>query len=90
MNDKHTHHPAIVTRLKRASGHLQKVIAMIEADEPCEQAAQQLQAVVNAIATAKREFVADHIEHCLDVQEGMTTRDMRTTVEEIKAMAKYL
>ncbi|MBF0180093.1 MAG: metal-sensing transcriptional repressor [Magnetococcales bacterium] len=90
MNDKHTHHPAIVTRLKRASGHLQKVIAMIETNEPCDKAAQQLQAVANAIATAKREFVADHIEHCLDVREGMTTRDILATVQEIKAMAKYL
>ncbi|MBF0308787.1 MAG: metal-sensing transcriptional repressor [Magnetococcales bacterium] len=88
--DKHAGHPEIVTRLKRASGHLIKVIAMIETGEPCEKVAQQLQAVSNALVSAKREYVSDHIEHCLDIREEMTTRDLIGQVKALKTMAKYL
>lgn len=88
--NKHACHPEIVTRLKRASGHLTKVIAMIEAGEPCENVAQQLQAVTSALATAKRQYVVDHIENCLDIQDGMAMRDVVGQVKELKAMAKYL
>jgi uncharacterized protein len=87
---KHACHPEIVTRLKRASGHLNKVIAMIEASEGCENVAQQLQAVTNALATAKRQYVTDHIENCLDVEEEMTLRDIAMQLKELKAMTKYL
>jgi DNA-binding FrmR family transcriptional regulator len=87
---QHTSHPAIVMRLKRASGHLTKVIAMIEAGEGCENVAQQLQAVTSALATAKRQYVTDHIENCLDIEEGMTLRDIAAQVKALKAMTKYL
>jgi DNA-binding FrmR family transcriptional regulator len=37
MAEKHLHavHPAVVKRLKRASGHLQNVISMMEDQRPC-------------------------------------------------------
>ena len=60
--NQHARHPEILLRLKRASGHLTKVIAMIEAEESCERVAQQLQAVTSALLTAKRNYVTDHIE----------------------------
>ncbi|MBF0190214.1 MAG: metal-sensing transcriptional repressor [Magnetococcales bacterium] len=88
--DKHTHHPEIVSRLKRASGHLVKVIAMIESGQECEAVAQQLQAVSNALVTAKRQYVSDHIEHCLDVQDDMSMRDVVAQVKAMKVMTKYL
>lgn len=87
---KHASHTEIQMRLKRASGHLTKVIAMIEAGEACEKVAQQLQAVTSALVTAKRQYVTDHIENCLDVQEGMTSRDIADQLKELKAMTKYL
>ncbi|MBF0402294.1 MAG: metal-sensing transcriptional repressor [Magnetococcales bacterium] len=86
----HTCHPEIVTRLKRAAGHLNKVIAMIEAGEACEKVAQQLQAVTNALSTAKRQYVTDHIDNCLDVQEDMTMREVTEQLKALKSMAKYL
>jgi DNA-binding FrmR family transcriptional regulator len=88
--DTHACHPEIAARLKRVSGHLLKVIAMIEAGESCAQVAQQLQAVSNALLAAKRLYVTNHIEHCLDVQEGMTMRDIAQQVKDLKAMTKYL
>lgn len=86
----HTCHPEIASRLKRASGHLLKVIAMIETGKPCEEVAQQLQAVTNALTAAKRQYVTDHIEHCLELQEGMTLHDLTDQVKALKAMTKYL
>jgi hypothetical protein NreA len=63
---------------------------MIEAGEVCGDVAQQLQAVTNALAAAKRQYVTDHIEHCLDVQEGMAFSDVAAQVKELKAISKYL
>lgn len=89
----HTHHathPAIIKRLKRANGHLLSVIAMIEAERPCNDIAQQLHAVEKAITQAKRTLIQDHIDHCLDVAStGLGNDEMRATAE-FKAITKYL
>ena len=81
----HASHPDIVKRLRRAEGHLRSVIAMIEAERPCVDLAQQLHAVEAAVTNAKRELIHDHIEHCLT--DGEATR---TDLKEIKQLAKYL
>ena len=65
MKPKHESHPKISVRLRRAAGHLNAIIAMIEADRECVDVAQQLQAVEKAVGNAKRELIHDHIEHCL-------------------------
>ena len=62
---KHTSHPEIVIRLKRAEGHLRSIITMIEVERSCIELAQQLHAVERAIANAKSELIHDHIDHCL-------------------------
>ena len=56
MDTPHTHetHPEIVKRLKRAGGHLNSIIEMIEAGRPCLDLAQQLHAVEKAVYQAKR------------------------------------
>ena len=48
MPDDHPH-AAIARRLKRANGHLETIVEMIEQGKPCAQIAQQLQAVESAI-----------------------------------------
>ncbi len=40
----HQSHPEIVKRLRRAEGHLRRVIAMVEEGRPCLDLAQQLHA----------------------------------------------
>lgn len=62
----HTEHPDVIKRLKRAAGHLQSIIVMLEEDRHCLDIAQQLQAVENAIGNAKKVLVHDHIDHCLE------------------------
>ncbi|MGY2049158.1 metal-sensing transcriptional repressor [Methylobacterium sp. JK268] len=89
---KHTHasHPEIVKRLKRAHGHLAGVIAMIDEGRPCLDLAQQLQAVENAIANAKRTLIEDHMEHCIGDGVAGGGKSARATLAEFKALAKYL
>ena len=62
---KHASHPAIVTRLKRAHGRLAATLGHVRGRPPCLELAQQLHAVESAVASAKRELIHDHLEHCL-------------------------
>jgi DNA-binding FrmR family transcriptional regulator len=87
---KHASHPGIIQRLKRAEGHLRSVVAMLEAEKPCVDIAQQLHAVEKAIAQAKRTLIEDHLDHCLDAVVGSMTRDQRRPIDEFKDIAKYL
>ena len=87
---QHASHPDIVKRLKRAAGHLASVIAMIEDHRACVDIAQQLHAVENAIANAKRELIQDHMEHCLGDGLGESAKDAKAALIEFKALAKYL
>jgi DNA-binding FrmR family transcriptional regulator len=83
----HSSHPAIVKRLNRAAGHLRSIVSMIEDDRPCVDVAQQLQAVENAIASAKRALINDHIDHCLlHAEEGEGSRQ---AIEQFRAISKY-
>lgn len=87
---KHASHPGIMSRLKRAHGHLASVIQMIEAERPCVDLAQQLHAVERAIANAKRELIQDHIDHCLADATGRGGREANAALTEFKALTKYL
>jgi len=86
----HHRHPDIIKRLKRADGHLQGIIRMIEEGQPCVQLAQQLQAVESAIMNAKKALIHDHIDHCLNRTIGARGRKGNMALREFKAVAKYL
>jgi DNA-binding FrmR family transcriptional regulator len=92
MDTPHTHetHPEIVKRLKRAGGHLNSIIEMIEAGRPCLDLAQQLHAVEKAVYQAKRTLIQDHLDHCLEDVVGPLGRDQRRSVDEFKEIIKYL
>ena len=83
-------HPDVVKRLKRADGHLQTIIAMIEQGRPYVQLAQQLEAVERAIENAKKALIHDYIEQCLDRAGATAGPRGRTPLRELKAVAKYL
>jgi len=85
MPEDHIHasHPAIATRLKRAEGHLRRVIGMIGEGRPCLELATQLHAVERAVAEAKRALIHDHVDHCLS---GVGAQDLA----EVKALTKLL
>ena len=89
MGDPHVHrtHAEIVKRLKRAAGHLETVIRMIEEGRECVDLAQQLHAVEKAIDKAKNTLIHDHIDHCLEHSSG---HDARDAIREFKQITKYL
>ena len=83
----HASRPAIMKRLNRAAGQLRSITVMIEEDRPCVDIAQQLLAVENAVASAKRALISDHIDRCLvHAEEG---RDPQQAIEEFRAISKY-
>ena len=86
----HIEHPAIVKRLKRANGHLQKIIEMVEAGKPCIELAQQLQAVESAIENAKKALIHDHITYCLEDSFKKAGPSGRAALQEFKSIARYL
>src|SRR5258707_11666666 len=87
----HQTHGAVIKRLKRAIGHLSSIIPMIETGRPCLGLAQQLHAVENAIANAKKILIHDHIDHCLDTSMGSArSTTSRGSLREFKEITKYL
>lgn len=89
MAHVHQSHPEVVNRLKRANGHLKKIIDMIEEGTPCVDVSRQLQAVYKAIGNAKSEFVRDHIEGCLS-EDTESPVELKRKMREVKEISKYL
>lgn len=86
---RHASHTDIGNRLKRSAGHLQKVIAMLEAGRPCAELAQQLHAVERAIVAAKKVLIQDHIDHCLSYpHEDAEAR--AATLADLREITRYL
>ena len=90
-SNTHSSHPDILKRLRRAEGHLRTIIGMVESQRPCLDVAQQLQAVEKAICNAKKTYIHDHIDHCLEhTVTGAAGRKSSTNIGEFKQITKYL
>ncbi len=61
---------AIITRMKRAHGHLASVIRMLEEGSDCESVLTQLAAVDKALSRAGYAIVATGLQQCLEEGEG--------------------
>lgn len=86
----HTSHSEILQRLRRASGHLMKVISMIEEGRPCLDLAQQLYAVESAIHEAKKTLIHDHLDNCIEAALNPSAKKGGKPVEDFKAITRYL
>ncbi len=88
-NSDHQHdHKDVLLRLKKAHGHLAKVISMIEQQEKCLNISQQLYAVEKAISQAKKNIIHEHIEHCLS--DFSNNQNGLSQIKEFKDISKYL
>ena len=85
----HSHY-AIARRLKRANGHLETNIEMIEQNRPCAQIAQQLQAVESAIESAKKALIHDHISQSLEKSLKASGSKAHAALRDFRLIAKYL
>ena len=88
MKNNHVKNDEIIKRLKRASGHLTKVIEMLSEETDCMKIAQQLQAVSSAVINAKKNYIQDHVEHCL--AEAKDPKIFKSKIKEFKQISKYL
>ncbi len=86
----HESHDAILKRLKRAQGHLGKIIEMMESRRECLDVAQQMHAVLCALDNAKKTFIHDHIDHCLEHALESKSASKKSDLREFKEITKYL
>ncbi len=76
----HTQTRAVVNRLARAIGHLERVKAMVEEGRDCSEVLVQLAAVRSAINNTGKVILKDHLEHC--VADALEAQD-RTAIDEL-------
>ena len=84
----HTNTRAVVNRLARAIGHLEKVKRMVEAGVDCSEVLVQLAAVRSAINNTGKIILQDHLEHCL--VDAVESGDMETIAELNKAIEQFV
>ena len=61
----HENQKAVVNRLSRAIGHLEKVKRMVEAGHDCSEVLVQLAAVRSALDNTGKVILKDHIRSCV-------------------------
>ena len=91
-NHTHTHDPqqmrAIVNRLKRAVGHLDKVRRMVEDGEDCADVLVQLSAVKSEINNTGKLILKEHMEHC--IVEAVLENDYEAIERMNKAIDRFM
>ena len=78
---------AIITRMKRANGHLASVIRMMEEGADCEDVLTQLAAVTKAINRSGYAIVATGLQQCLEAGDGLESVDVKTMEKLFLALA---
>ena len=61
----HENQKAVVNRLARALGHLEKVKRMVEEGSDCSEVLVQLAAVRSALDKTGKVILQDHLRHCM-------------------------
>ena len=61
----HTNQKAVINRLSRALGHLEKVRRMVEEGYDCSEVLVQLAAVRSALDNTGKVILQDHLRHCM-------------------------
>lgn len=61
----HENQKAVINRLARAIGHLEKVKRMVEEGYDCSEVLVQLAAVRSALDNAGKVILQDHLRHCM-------------------------
>ena len=77
----------IITRMKRANGHLASVIKMLEEGSSCEDVLTQLAAVNKAISRAGYAIVATGLQNCLEEGNGIDGVDVKKMEKLFLALA---
>ena len=81
----HPSHPETEIRLKRASGHLSKVIDMVHDGRGCTDILQQLSAVISALESCRISLLQDHIDSCIS---PIVPENSKHVVKELELVIK--
>jgi Uncharacterized protein conserved in bacteria len=73
--------PAITARLKRISGQIQGISAMVTKDVPCEDILIQIGAAKAALHKAGQLILEGHLRHC--VVKGIEHGDIEETIQDL-------
>ena len=98
MHDHHTHghshghvhenQKAVINRLSRALGHLEKVKRMVEEGTDCSEVLVQLAAVRAALDNTGKVILKDHLRHC--VVDAVAEGDDEAINSVCNAIDKFL
>ena len=84
----HENQKAVVNRLARAIGHLEKVKRMVEEGYDCSDVLVQLAAVRSALNNAGKEILKEHIGHC--IVEAVEDGDQQSIDDLCDAIRKFM
>ena len=84
----HENQKAVVNRLARAIGHLEKVKRMVEEGYDCAEVLIQLAAVRSALDNTGKVILQDHMRHCM--VDAVAAGDLDAIDELCQAIDKYM
>lgn len=84
----HANQKAVLNRLARAIGHLEKVRRMVEEGRDCSEVLIQLSAVRSALDNTGKVILEDHIQHC--IVDAVERGDSKAIDDLCTAIEKYM
>ena len=84
----HENQKAVVNRLARAIGHLEKVKRMVEDGHDCSDVLVQLAAVRSAIDNTGKVILQDHMRHCM--VDAVAAGDEDAIEDLCRAIERYM
>ena len=84
----HENQKAVVNRLARAIGHLEKVKRMVEEGYDCTEVLIQLAAVRSALDNTGKVILQDHMRHCM--VDAVAAGDLDAVEELCQAIDKFM
>ena len=84
----HENQKAVINRLSRAIGHLEKVKRMVEEGYDCSEVLVQLAAVRSALDNTGKVILKDHMRHCM--VDAVAAGDQEAIEDLIQAIDKLV
>ena len=84
----HENQKAVVNRLARAIGHLEKVKRMVEEGYDCSEVLVQLAAVRSALDNTGKVILQDHLRHCM--VDAVAAGDREAIDDLCEAINKFM
>ena len=87
-NHVHENQKAVLNRLSRAIGHLEKVKRMVEEGHDCSEVLIQLAAVRSALDSTGKVILKDHMRHC--IVDAVAAGDTASIDDLCEAIDKFV